>query len=134
MKSAKIHFNRSPHAHQHNCTYRKPKQLSIACESVDNHGNGDTMGDLLKLIWYAASFCGGVTAHPNAEWLARQLTEACGWDEPPRYLIRDRDGAYGAAFMRRIRAMAFATDRSRAIALAERICGEADRLDPMGMS
>jgi transposase InsO family protein len=47
----------------------------------------------------------GVTAHPNAEWLARQLTEACGWDEPPRYLIRDRDGAYGAAFIRRIRAM-----------------------------
>jgi hypothetical protein len=27
------------------------------------------------------------------------------WDEPPRYLIRDRDGAYGAAFIRRIRAM-----------------------------
>jgi hypothetical protein len=46
-----------------------------------------------------------VTAHPNAEWLARQLTEACGWDEPPRYLIRDRDGAYGPAFIRRIRAM-----------------------------
>jgi hypothetical protein len=23
--------------------------------------------------------------------LARQLTEACGWDESPRYLIRDRD-------------------------------------------
>jgi hypothetical protein len=40
----------------------------------------------------------------NAEWLARQLTEACGWDEPP-LLIRDRDGAYGAAFIRRIRAM-----------------------------
>jgi hypothetical protein len=47
----------------------------------------------------------GVTADPNAEWLARQLTEACGWDEPPRYLIRDRDGVYGAAFIRRIRAM-----------------------------
>jgi hypothetical protein len=44
-----------------------------------------------ELLWL------GVTAHPNAEWLARQLTEACGWDEPPRYLIRDRDGAYGAA-------------------------------------
>jgi transposase InsO family protein len=28
-----------------------------------------------------------------------------GCDEPPRYLIRDRDGAYGAAFIRRIRAM-----------------------------
>jgi transposase InsO family protein len=47
----------------------------------------------------------GVTARPKAEWLARQLTEACGWDEPPRYLIRDRDGAYGASFIRRIRAM-----------------------------
>jgi hypothetical protein len=31
--------------------------------------------------------------------------EACGWDEPPRYLIRDRDGASGAAFIRRIGAM-----------------------------
>jgi hypothetical protein len=46
-----------------------------------------------------------VTAHPTAEWLARQLTEACGWDEPPSYLIRDRDGAYGAAFIRRVVAM-----------------------------
>jgi hypothetical protein len=27
--------------------------------------------------------------------------------------LRDRDGAYGAAFIRRIRAMAFTTDRSR---------------------
>ena len=52
-----------------------------------------------ELLWL------GVTAHPNAEWLARQLTAACGWDEPPCYLIRDRDGAYGAAFIRRIRAM-----------------------------
>jgi hypothetical protein len=23
------------------CTYRNPKQLSIACESVDNHGDGE---------------------------------------------------------------------------------------------
>jgi hypothetical protein len=47
------------------------------------------------------------------KWLAPQLTEACGWDEPPRYLIRDRDGAYGAAFIRRTRAMRIATDQSR---------------------
>ena len=40
-----------------------------------------------ELLWL------GVTAHPNAEWLSHQLTEACGWDEPPRYLISDRDGA-----------------------------------------
>ena len=37
----------------------------------------------------------GVTAHPTAEWLANQLTEACGWEQIPRYLIRDRDRAYG---------------------------------------
>jgi transposase InsO family protein len=47
----------------------------------------------------------GCDSHPNAEWLARQLTEACGWDEPPRYLIRDHNDAYGSAFIRRIRAM-----------------------------
>jgi hypothetical protein len=39
-----------------------------------------------ELLWL------GVTAHPNGEWLARPLSEARGWDEPPRYLIRDRDG------------------------------------------
>jgi hypothetical protein len=47
----------------------------------------------------------GVTAHPSAEWIARQLTEACGWNEPPLYVIRDRDGAYGDTFIRRITAM-----------------------------
>jgi hypothetical protein len=47
----------------------------------------------------------GVTAHPSAEWIARQLTEACGWSEPPRYIIRDRDSAYGEAFIRWLRAM-----------------------------
>lgn len=25
----------------------------------------------------------GVTAHPTAEWIANQLTEACGWDQTP---------------------------------------------------
>jgi hypothetical protein len=37
--------------------------------------------------------------------LACQLTEACGWSESPRYIIRDRDGAYGEAFIRRLTAM-----------------------------
>jgi hypothetical protein len=32
----------------------------------------------------------GVTAHPIAEWVARQLTEACGWERVPEYLVRDR--------------------------------------------
>jgi len=46
-----------------------------------------------------------VTAHPTAEWIAQQMTEAFPWHEAPRYLIRDRDGIYGAAVTRRLRAM-----------------------------
>ncbi len=52
-----------------------------------------------ELVWI------NVTANPTAEWIARQLTEAFPWDEAPRYLIRDRDQAYGAAVTRRTRAM-----------------------------
>jgi hypothetical protein len=33
----------------------------------------------------------GVTAHPTSEWIANQLTAACGWEQVPRYLFRDRD-------------------------------------------
>ena len=47
----------------------------------------------------------GVTAHPTAEWIANQVTEACGWEQAPRYLIRDRDGAYGEVFIRRLRSI-----------------------------
>jgi transposase InsO family protein len=47
----------------------------------------------------------GVTAHPTAEWIANQLTGACGWDQIPRYLIRDRDGAYAEIFRRRVRSI-----------------------------
>jgi transposase InsO family protein len=51
----------------------------------------------------------GVTAHPTAEWIARPhrggLTEACGWDGTPEYLVRDHDSVYGAIFTRRVRAM-----------------------------
>ena len=52
-----------------------------------------------ELVWL------GVTAHPTADWIARQLTEAYGWRDVPRYLIRDRDCAYGPAFIRRVSAM-----------------------------
>jgi transposase InsO family protein len=52
-----------------------------------------------ELLWL------GVTAHPNAHWIAQQLTEAYGWKEAPRYLIRDRDCAYGETFIRRVGAM-----------------------------
>jgi transposase InsO family protein len=52
-----------------------------------------------RILWF------GVTAHPTAEWIANQVTEACGWEQAPRYLIRDRDGAYGEIFIRRLRSM-----------------------------
>lgn len=47
----------------------------------------------------------GVTAHPTAEWIANQLTAACGWEQVPRYLIRDRDTCYGSLFIRRVRSL-----------------------------
>src|SRR5258706_5932337 len=46
-----------------------------------------------------------VTANPRAEWIARQLTEVCGWAAAPDYIVRDDDGAYGEPFVRRLRAM-----------------------------
>ena len=57
------------------------------------------------LVWI------NVTANPTAEWLARQITEAFPWNEAPRYLIRDRDHAYGAVVTRRLRAMASGTSQ-----------------------
>ena len=34
-----------------------------------------------QILWF------GVTAHPTAEWIANQLTEACGWEQIPSYLM-----------------------------------------------
>jgi len=47
----------------------------------------------------------GATTHPSAEWMSRQLTEACGREQGPHYLVRDRDSIYGEVFIRRLRAM-----------------------------
>jgi len=55
--------------------------------------------DRRELVWV------NVTAHPTAEWIARQITEAFPWNEAPRYLIRDRDRTYGSVVRRRLRAM-----------------------------
>src|SRR5215471_3848678 len=53
------------------------------------------------LVWI------NVTAHPTAEWVARQIMEAFPWNEATRYMIRDRDWIYGAAVARRLRAIGF---------------------------
>ncbi len=39
-----------------------------------------------------------VTEHPTAEWTAAQIVQAFPWDKAPRFLLRDRDSIYGAAF------------------------------------
>jgi putative transposase len=46
-----------------------------------------------------------ITAHPTAAWTAQQVIDAFPWDEVPRYLLRDRDCIYGAAFRQRVRHM-----------------------------
>jgi transposase InsO family protein len=46
-----------------------------------------------------------VTAHPTAEWIARQITDAFPWDEAPDYMVRDRDKCYGHAVTKRLAAM-----------------------------
>jgi transposase InsO family protein len=46
-----------------------------------------------------------VTNNPTAEWIAGQVIDAFPWDEAQRHMIRDRDGAFGPAYIRRIRAM-----------------------------
>jgi transposase InsO family protein len=79
-----------------------------------------------QILWF------GVTAHPTAEWIANQLTEACGWEQIPRYLIRDRDRAYGEIFVRRVRSIGI-RDRPTASrspwqnAYAERLIGSIRR-------
>jgi hypothetical protein len=74
----------------------------------------------------------GVTSHPTAAWIARQITEAFPWDQAPRHLIRDRDAAYGRVVSQRLRAMAI---RDRPVAprspwqntYAERLIGSIRR-------
>jgi hypothetical protein len=48
--------------------------------------------DRRRLVHFA------VTANPTAEWTARQLLQAFPWDPTPRYLLPDRDRAYGLEF------------------------------------
>jgi transposase InsO family protein len=79
------------------------------------------------ILWF------GVTAHPTAEWIANQVTQACGWEQAPRYLIRDRDGAYGEVVIRRLRSMGIRdTGQHRRVppwqnAYAERLIGSIRR-------
>jgi putative transposase len=46
-----------------------------------------------------------VTAHPTAEWTGQQLREAFPFDQPPRYMLRDRDAIFGDDFREQVRDM-----------------------------
>jgi len=46
-----------------------------------------------------------VTTNPTARWTAQQIIEAFPDDTAPKYLMRDRDGAYGDYFVRRVAGM-----------------------------
>ena len=43
-----------------------------------------------------------VTSNPSAAWVANQVVQAFPWETAPRYLLRDRDGIYGACFRGRV--------------------------------
>lgn len=47
-----------------------------------------------------------VTETPSAFWAGQQLVDAFPFQVPPRYLLRDRDGIYGAEFGNRVAGLA----------------------------
>lgn len=54
---------------------------------------------LVILAHYRRRILGiNVTANPTAAWAANQIVQAFPWEPSPRYLLRDRDGIYGAVF------------------------------------
>jgi transposase InsO family protein len=67
-----------------------------------------------------------VTSHPTAAWAWRRFIEATPWGASPRYLIRDRDAAFGADSRERARRLGTETILTpvrapRANAIAERM-------------
>ena len=83
--------------------------------------------DRHRILWL------GATTHPTADWISQQLVEACGLDQAPRYLVRDRDQSYGEAFVRRVRAWASEIGPHHRSRCGRTVCGMADRVDPAGM-
>jgi hypothetical protein len=90
---------------------RRADNLVPPALRIADHGARPT-----TFLWF------GVTAHPNAEWIANQVTEACGWEQAPRYLIRDRDGVYGEVFIRRLRSMGIRDRPTSPRVMAKRLC------------
>lgn len=67
-----------------------------------------------------------VTASPTAAWMWQQLINATPWSRQPRYLIHDRDAAYGKQFDARLGRLGVTGVRTpvrapRANSIAERV-------------
>ena len=67
-----------------------------------------------------------VTGHPTQAWVWRQVIAATSWGVRPRFLIRDRDRAYGGDFVPRARRIGIETVLTpvrapQANAIAERV-------------
>src|SRR3974390_2646205 len=99
---------------------RRPRSQGWRTFLLRNHADGIAAMDLFVVptlsfrLLYGLLIMGhgrrqmlwlGVTAQPTAEWIANQLTAACGWEQVPRCLIRDRDACYGSIFVRRVRSL-----------------------------
>ena len=81
-----------------------------------------------QVLWF------GITAHTTADWIANQLTEACGWEQIPRYLIRGRNRAYGEIVVRRGLVDRHSRPPDRLLlTLAKRVRRTVDRFNPKGM-
>ena len=52
-----------------------------------------------------------ITEAPTAEWTAQQVINAFPYDTAPKYLLRDRDSIYGAAFSQRVEGMGITQKR-----------------------
>ncbi len=52
-----------------------------------------------------------LTRHPTAKWTAQQVVEACAFEAPTRFLIRDDARIYGADFIRRVGVVSVLEDR-----------------------
>ncbi len=69
-----------------------------------------------------------VTRHSTTMWTGQQLVNACYDRDPPKFLIRDRDGIYGLEFTRKAQSLGLQQIRTpvrapKANAIAERFVG-----------
>ncbi len=74
----------------------------------------------------------GVTRYPTDAWAAQQLREATAYGQGPKYLLRDNDSKFGAAFARvahssRIEILKTPYHTPRANAMCERFLGSVRR-------